>query len=291
MRTNHTELLAYRMGYTRSAFSVLARIAGAGGRRFSGAVAALFSEAYCTSQPGIIRVVSDNLRLLGHPGGAAAARRVFRNFAETLADYFWLADKPPGKAFELAEIRGPLPALTSGAILATGHFGFFEFGALALSQHGMRVSVVTDAEPSPGLTGWRADYRRRWGAETIELGQDAFSSLRAAGALSDGRLTAMLVDRPLGERHLPVALPNGAIPFSMAPAILSWMTGCPIIPVTVRRTPAHRYLVQTGQPVIADRSLPRDEALAACTRAVASNLVEDFLCDPLQWYQFVPLQP
>ncbi len=287
----HTERLAYRVGYTSAVFSLLGRIAGAGGRRFSWAVASAVAGTYCATQPGVVRIVSDNLRLLGHPGGTSAARKVFRNFAVTLGDYFWLADKPPEEAFDLAEIEGSLPALSSGAILATGHFGFFEFGALALSQRGKPVSVVTDAEPSPELTSWRAGYRRRWGAETIELGQDAFSSLRAAEALSAGRLTAMLVDRPAGERTLAITLPGGAIPFSMAPAILSWMTGCPVIPVSVRRTPARQYLLRTGNPVTADRSLPRDEALAACTRAVASALVEDFLCDPLQWYHFVPLCP
>jgi len=287
----HTERLAYRLGYTSGAFSLLGRLAGVGGRRFSWAVASAIAQTYCATQPGIVRIVSDNLRLLGLPGGTPPARMVFRNFAVTLADYFWLAAKPLEEAFALAEIEGSLPALPSGAILATGHYGFFEFGALALSQRGKPVSVVTDAEPSPELTRWRANYRRRWGAETIELGKDAFSSLRAAEALSAGRLTAMLVDRPAGERHLMINLPGGAIPFSMAPAILSWMTGCPIIPVSVRRTPGRQYLLRTGEPVTADRTLPRDEALAACTRTVASALVEDFLFDPLQWYQFVPLQP
>ncbi len=285
----HTRKLAYRLGYTASAFSFLRQVSSLAGRRLSGGIARLVARAYCSTQPGVVRTVADNLRLLDRSANSGDAVRVFENYAGTLADYFWLGGRSEDEAFALADIEEALPALTSGAILATGHYGFFEFGALVLTRSGLRVSVVTDAEPTPGLTRWRADYRKRWGAETIELGGDAFSSLRASEALEAGRLTAMLVDRPVGGRSLPVELPGGVILFSMAPAILSWMTGCPVIPVSVRRTAAGRYVVRTGEPVSADRSTPRDSAIADCTRRVANALVQDFLSDPLQWYQFIPL--
>lgn len=287
----HTARLAYRLGYSAAIFSTFAGISALAGRRTSTAVASCLAAGYCASHPDVVRVVARNLALLGHPGGHPDAARVFRNFAVTLADYFWLATKTQEQAHALADIEGSLPGLTTGAILATGHFGFFEFGALALARVGIPVSIVTDAEPTPGLSRWRADYRARWGAQTIELGNDAFSSLRAAEAIAAGRFAAMLVDRPVGGRSLAINLPGGSIPFSMAPAILSWMTGCPIIPVSVRRTDRGRYAVRTGAPVMADRSLPRDEALAACTREVAAALVGDIQRDPLQWYQFVPLSP
>jgi KDO2-lipid IV(A) lauroyltransferase len=218
---------------------------------------------------------------------------VFENFARTLADYFWLGGKTREEAAALADIEGPLPDFPpgSGAVLATGHFGFFEYGALVLGMRGVPVSVVTHAEPSTSLTRWRADYRRRWDAETIELGSDSFSSLRAATAIGNGRLTAMLVDRPAGGRSVDIALPGGAIPFSMAPALLSWMVGCSILPTSVRRTPNGRYAVTTNALVVADRRLPREEALRECTRQVAETLIRDFQRDPLQWYHFVPLAP
>jgi len=287
----HTRKLAYRLGYSASAFSFLSRISSLVGRRLSGGMATRVARAYCATQPGVVRTVADNLRLLDRSSSTSDAVRVFENFATTLADYFWLAGRSRDEAYSLADIEGSLPALASGAILATGHYGFFEFGALVLTRAGLPVSVVTDAEPTSELTRWRAAYRKRWGAETIELGGDAFASLRAAGALEAGRLTAMLVDRPVGGRSLPVQIPGGVISFSMAPAILSWMTGCPVIPVSVRRTAAGRYVVRTGEPVSADRSTPRDGAIADCTRRVADALVQDFLSDPLQWYQFIPLAP
>ncbi|MFZ4774073.1 MAG: lysophospholipid acyltransferase family protein [Terrimicrobiaceae bacterium] len=287
----HTQRLAYRLGYTSGGYSFLRGFAALGGRKPCSLIAAMFARFYCATQPRIVEVVARNLEILGHPRPRESAPMVFENFARTLSDYFWMAGKSREEAFALADIEGTLPEIPAGkgAVLATGHFGFFEYGALALGMKGIPVTVVTHAEPSSGLTRWRADYRLRWGAQTIELGNDTFSSLRATAAIESGQLTAMLVDRPLGGRSMDVPLPGGKIPFSMAPALLSWMVGCAVIPASVRRTPAGRYIVRTSAPVVADRSLPRDEALADCTSRVAAALIQDFQTDPLQWYHFVPL--
>jgi len=253
----------------------------------------VLARCYCATQPGVADVVARNLELLGAPSPRRAARKVFVNFAKTLADYFWLAGRSREEAVALADIESHLPEIPAGcgAVLAAGHFGFFEFGALVLAMKGIPVSVVTHAEPSGELTRWRADYRRRWGAETIEIGTDPFSSLQVATAIGEGRLTAMLVDRPVGGRSMDIELPGGRIPFSTAPALLSWMVDCPVIPVSVRRTPGGRYAVRTGPPVRASRDLSRDESLADCTRRIAGSLARDFQSDPLQWYHFVPLSP
>lgn len=289
--TPHTARLAYRLGYTSFAFSFLRTLSGAVGRCGSSLVGQTLAWSYCATQPGVVDVVARNLCLLGLPPSRRMARAVFVNFAKTMADYFWLAGKSPAEAAALAEIETGLPEIStgSGAVLAAGHFGFFEYGALVLALRDVPVSVVTHAEPTGALTRWRASYRQRWGADTIELGNDSFSSLRAASAIREGRFTAMLVDRPAGGRSMEIELPGGKIPFSMAPALLSWMVGCPVVPVSVRRTPAGRYAVLTGAAVFADRNLPRDEALADCTHRIASALTRDFLTDPLQWYHFVPL--
>lgn len=293
----HTERLFYRIGYTAGFFSLLQQAARLAGRRGSSWIARTLAGAYTMTQPGIVRVVADNLSLLVNRAVTAReAAQVVSNFAVTLADYLWLGSRPSAEGFALADFECDINHLRvpcaegSGAILATGHYSFFEYGVLVLGQMGFPVSAITHAEPSPALTKWRADYRSRWGAETIELGNDAFSSLRAVEAIERGRLTAMLVDRPQGGRAIDIELPGGSIPFSLAPALLSWMTGCAIIPVCVRRKSSGRYAICSSEPIRADRRLPRAEALEACTREVAGALQENFRQDPLQWYHFVPLK-
>lgn len=292
----HTERPAYRLGYSAWAFEFLARASCALGRRTAAAIARTTAAAYTRANPDIVAVVAENCRLLeGCEVSSTDAAENFTQFALTLADYLWLGSRSIEQGFALADLDGGFEALRAaresgkGAILATGHFGFFEFGALVMGRMGFPVSVVTHAEPSAALTSWRAGYRRRWGAETIELGTDPFSSLRANEALEKGRFTAMLVDRPVGGRNLAIDMPRGRIPFSMSPAILSWMTGCAILPVTVRRTPEARYAIQAGSPILADRSLARNEAIEDCTRRMADALIAEFRTDPRQWYHFVPL--
>lgn len=290
----HTELLTYRLGYSAGLFGALLQIGRFVPRAAAAAIAHTVSAAYTATHPLIVDVVAANLRVLENreiPRSEAAA--VFREFALTLADYFWLGSRPVAQGFALIDFAGGVEALrsTNGGILATGHYGFFELGAIAMRRIGLPISVVTFAEPSAALTAWRAAYRKRWGAETIEIGTDPFSSLRAHDAVRAGRFTAMLVDRPAGGRTVDVALPGGTIPFSASPALLAWMTGAPIVPVSVRRLPNARYVIRAGDPITVDRSAPRAEALAQATRVLAGALCSEFRANPRQWYHFVPLSP
>lgn len=294
----HTKRIVYQAGYTAVTFELLVALGRILGRRASLAIGRAVGRGYAASQPEIVEIVRENLALLGVSDiSNDEAKRVFVQFAETLAEYLWLGSRTPEQGFRLAEFSGGLEHLQAalasgtGAILATGHFGFFEFGALVLGKMGFPVSIVTYPEPTDSLTRWRANYRRRWGAETIELAADAFSSLRVNEALERGRFTAMLVDRPVGGRALNVDLPGGQIAFSMAPAILSWMSGCAVVPVDVRRTPGGLYAIRAAAPVWCDRELPRNESIEACTRQIAAELVAGFQKDPSQWYHFVPLGP
>ncbi len=290
----HTEFLTYRLGYSAGIFGALLQIGRFVPRAAAGAIARTVSAAYVATHPRIVEVVSANLRILENrilPRSEAAT--VFREFALTLADYLWLGSRPVAQGLALIDFAGGVEALrsTNGGILATGHYGFFELGAIAMSRIGLPISVVTFAEPSAALTEWRAAYRARWGAETIEIGTDPFSSLRAHDALRAGRFTAMLVDRPAGGRTVNVSFPGGTIPFSASPALLGWMTGAPIVPVSVRRLPNARYAIRAGAPIPVDRSLPRNEAMAQATHALAQALCVEFRTDPRQWYHFVPLSP
>lgn len=293
---DHRERPFYRFGYTAGAFEFLSRASAGLGRRTSGWIGRTAGRFYAATNPGVVAVVQRNLSILdGREYSAMDVRHLFETYGLTLADYLWMGSQSPAEGFRMAELNGGIDQIRRsmeggrGAILVTGHFGFFEFGALVLGHMGLPVSVVTHAEPSEELTRWRADFRRRWGAETIELGTDAFSSLRANQALEGGRLTAMLVDRPMGGRSLEVDLPGGRIPFSMSPAILSWMTGCDIIPVTAWRTSVGRYAIRAGAPLTCDRTKPRNAEVEAVTRRIAEALTGAFQADPLQWYQFVPL--
>ncbi len=292
----HTERWAYKKLYTADIFQLATRLARFVRRPGCQLVSRTVAWAYAATQPAIRAVVRENLALLG-PATEADAFRVFMNYAATIADYVAIGAMSREEVLALCSRhvgQEHLEAATRGGrgvILATGHYGFFEFGAVLLGGQGHKVTIVTLPEPSDPLTEWRANWRARWGTETVPVGVDPFSSLRIVRALEAGHCTAMLVDRPFGERGFSIDLPHGRTLFSISPALLSWMTGCAILPAIIARQPGGKYQITTLPPIEARRNggLKRDEEIARCTREVAAALFAEIRRDPCQWYQFVPV--
>lgn len=296
----HTERWAYRYLYTDKIFEFCThQLYPVLGRTGFQIVSRTVAWVYAVTQPAIRAIVRRNLSLLSTASFSDRdAVQVFTNYAATLADYVAVGAMEDEDVGELdAEEVPNVEHLTSairegrGVILATAHFSFFEFGTVYLGRLGLPLTIVTLSEPSTELTAWRARWRKRWGAETIEIGADPFSSVQVVRALESGRCMAMLADRPLPEHGLPVDLPNGRIPFSMSPAILASVTGCPIVPAIVTRLPGGKYRL-TAKPPIFVKPGGRDarkHAIEEATRELARSLFEDIQRTPKQWYQFVPV--
>ena len=218
---------------------------------------------------------------------------MFVNFGATIADYVAVGALPFDKALALcAEHEGIeyLEAATSagqGVILATGHFSFFEFGAV-VRQIGKKVTIATLREPTDDLTGWRPRWRR-WHANH----RDRHRSLLvpASGQGDQFRPLHGNARRSADSGGVPFDLPNGRTMLSSSPALLSWMTGCKILPVIVTRLPNGRYRI-TAKPPVESHRVPhrqRDAEIARCTCELGTSLFEEIRRAPLQWYQFVPV--
>lgn len=293
----HTERAFYKLLYTPRIFEFTSRLFRFLGRGFYVAVARAVAWSYAITQHGVRDIVLSNLRLLaGDDMRPCDAVKVFTNFGATIADYIAIGNMAPDRAAALCvEAVGNEyldEALRSGrgAILATGHFGFFEFGALLLGRSRYPVTVVTLSEPTPELTRWRADFRRRWGANTIEVGPDPFSSLRVVQVLQGGGFAAMLADRPIGGPTVDVDLAGGRLAFSSSPALLAYLADCPVIPVAIARRADGLYRIVSRPPVWPRRfEGTRDERVAAASREIAASLFQEIQREPRQWYQFVPV--
>jgi len=294
----HTERWAYRRLYRANIFELATRLYRIAHRPGAQMVARTVALTYALTQPAIRRVVRENLSLLQEqPATDADAIQVFVNYGATIADYVAVGAMPVEKAqalcagYEGTEHLKASTASGRGVILATAHFSFFEFGAVALNRMGHRVTIATLPEPSQELSAWREKWRARWSTETVPVGSDPFSSLQVTQALEAGHCMAMLADRPFGDRGVPVSLPGGRISFSPSPAVLSLLTGCEILPVIVMRLPGGRYRITAKPPLRAERigRGERDAEIARCTRALAESLVAEIRCAPRQWYQFVPI--
>jgi lauroyl/myristoyl acyltransferase len=236
-------------------------------------------------------------------GGAAngeLTRRAFENFGRAMADYFVMGTRPRAEALALAEERRGFENLRAvidegkGALLVTAHLGLFEFGSLLMEELGNPTVIVTLPEPSPALSRWRSAYRQRWGAETLEVGDDHFGFVEITRQLSAGKCVALLADRPHGANFVLVDFPHGKVPFSTGPAWLSLLSGSPMVAVTVVGTTSGRYRVEAHPPIRTswqDGAAGRDETVAKYTVELGNIFCEVICQYPDQWYQFVPLSP
>ncbi len=176
-----------------------ARLLGVKGARM---VSRGLAEIYRVTHPLAQAAVRENLALLcGPPLREEIVGRTFRNFGATLADYFQLGARGKPHALALIEsrrgfehIQGAL-ADGKGALLVTVHTGLFELGGVLMEEFKLPLVVLSLPEPSVALNEWRAQYRRGWGAETLEIGKDQFSFVDISRQLAQGKCVAMLMDR------------------------------------------------------------------------------------------------
>jgi lauroyl/myristoyl acyltransferase len=232
-------------------------------RRLAGSTGAL----YALSHPKRVAIVKNNLRLLDASLKNKSARKVYCEFGQTLADYFYIGTRPPDEAVKIiGQIDGihhlrKAHGLGKGALIVTAHFGLFELGGLLLAQHGFPSTVLTYPEPSQDLTDWRAKFRRQWNVDTIESGTD----------------------------NSEVSLPNGTAHFSSGILLLAAHGGVPVIPATMTRRTDGSYHAQVFAPLFVEPRGSRAETLQFYSQQIADTILPVLRAYPEQWYQFVPL--
>jgi lauroyl/myristoyl acyltransferase len=250
---------------------------------------------YAFTHPAKVRVVLQNLRLLNPALKTKTARRVYAEFGRTLADYFYIGTRPLADAAQIISQQTGREHLDEahrqgkGALIVTAHLGLFELGGLLLAQRGFSGAVLTFPEPSAALTDWRAAFRKKWGADTIEIGTDSFAFLKIAERLRQGDFVATLIDRPHPSETTPVAFPNGTVRFNAGILLLAAHCGCPVIPATMVRAADGSYHSRVFPPLFIQPRATRAETLQFYSQQIANLFLPVLRDHPEQWYQFVPL--
>ncbi len=174
-----------------------------------------------------------------------------------------------------------------GAIVAGGHFGNWEMGGVAVRlilEYPM--AVVGRPEPSPAVGRIRKQMRESLGIETVEIGQMLETALQIRRLLAQNYLVAMLLDRHLGRDRVDVTFFGRKTPFLRSPAMISQMSGAPLLPAFMLRRPDGRFDGWFGEPIYADRAVPTEQAIQVATQAFAAQLEAQIQQHPHLWYQF-----
>jgi predicted RND superfamily exporter protein/lauroyl/myristoyl acyltransferase len=224
-----------------------------------------------------------------------AARAAHKNFAAKLIDLWrvesgeitrnWLTNSGELEIIHAARRRG------RGTLFITLHLGNWEHGGLLLNQLGIRLTILTQAEPDDGLTEMRKAARARYGVDTLIIGEDSFAFVEVIKQLQAGADLAVSLDRPPDRGGVPVEFFGKQFEASLAAAELARASGCALVGVTIVRRP-DGYAVKVLPEFIYDRkNLGSREARRDLTQQILRAFEPEIRKDIEQWYQFTPIWP
>jgi lauroyl/myristoyl acyltransferase len=179
-------------------------------------------------------------------------------------------------------------ALGRGVILVTGHFGNWEAGGVMMRALHLPLTVVAMAEPDPTVNAYRRRLRESLGADTLEVRQSIETPLQIRRKLAENRVVAMLIDRHVDRDRVPVRFFGREVLFLGAPGLLGYLTGAPLVPIFLVREGRSRFRVLPEEPILVDRTAPRDAELRRVAQRVADALERHVRARPECWYQFFP---
>ena len=297
--SDYREAKFYKALYRPHAFELAISVRRLVGKALSIWIARLIGTGYALAHPKVLREIRANIALLD-PLKATwkNAARVCIHQALNFREYAELGVSKTGVVLDMLGSKQGIEHIEDarsdgkGCLFVTGHFGFFELGGLVMSQLGYPMTTLTLPEPTTELTRWRADFRKRWGVETVVVGNDAFSAVEITRKLRNGAMIALLSDRPFDSNIVEVDLPHGRIPFSTAPVLLSLLSGAPIVAAGIWREPNGQFAIEAAPPLRPEWLPEGREATLEhfTTRLAKEGLVPLFARAPEQWHHYSRLE-
>ncbi len=258
----------------------------------------LAGEAYCRLNRQRTEVVLQNLLpALGGDRTLAlrTTRRLYRQFALKLLDLWRFENGLPVRAEPADEAA--FQSLTNagkrgrGVLLVTPHLGNWEIGGPLMDRFGIRLLVLTQAEPGQGFTELRRESRSRRGIETLVVGTDAFAFVEVIKRLQEGAAVALLIDRPPPPSAVTVQLFGRPFRASIAAAELARASGCALLGVTLIRK-NNGYEGKILPEFEYDRkALGTREGRCQLTQRIVRAFEPEIQQHLDQWFHFVPVWP
>ena len=267
------------------------RLPTARGRRVFGM---LGSAAHALLPKVRSTVAANQARVLGRepddPLVATSTRAAFRLYARYWFDTFdaidWSDDRM-NEAFRwenLELFRSALEAGT-GAIAVLPHFGNWDVAGRAMAAQGMPVLSVAERLKPERLFELFLEHRRALRMDIVAL-DDKRVGRALADAIAGNRIVALVCDRDLTGRGIPVEMFGATRMMPLGPAMLSLSTGAPLVAAAVHTTDQGWTCVLSS--VDAPRTGERRADAAVLTAAIAEEFERIISTDPADWHLFQP---
>jgi KDO2-lipid IV(A) lauroyltransferase len=248
--------------------------------------------------PARRRLVQRHLRRVLGDGAEVEKRSklMFARYGRYWAEVFWLRPNRRTQIVEHSDIINEQAlhrskAAGKGIILVLPHMGNWEVAGAVAASIGIPVLAAAENLPNPLITEWFVNIRKMVGIDIVLIGRGLRASGELAARLRAGGTVALLSDRDLSGRGVPVTFFGEETTMPAGPVALADRTGAAIHVVGsyFKRGQGHIYRIADPLPVPAFEE--RDDRIAAGIQSVADVLEDMIRLAPEDWHLFVPNWP
>ncbi len=260
--------------------------------RFAYAVSICIADVRALFAAEDRRLVDENLRAIFPEKSLRQIRRVrrrmFRNFARYLVDFFrfGLIDKAfiersvrieGRRHFDEALLR------KKGVVALTAHLGNWELGGVVTALSGYPLWAVALEHRHPKVSAFFWKQREEKGVRVMSLGKAARQCLRV---LRDNQILALVGDRDFTGRGVTVPFFGRPALFPPGPAALSLSTGASIVPGFMLRNKDGTFTLHLEPPINFEATGDREKDIPALTEKCRDVIERYIRSYPDQWFMF-----
>ena len=246
--------------------------------------------------PKTRRVVESNLaRVLGREAGSpevrAAARESFHSYARYWFEAFRvrvMSDQEFLHRFRVDGgehlerfIRGG-----KGAIMALPHMGNYDAAGHWVALAGYKISAVAEQLRPERLFRLFLHHREALGLNVVPLGDDRKVGEDLVRLLGENHVLALVSDRYLRGRGIPVEMFGEKRKMPVGPALLALATESPLMACSIYDTADGWVIVM--RPVDVERTGSLRADVVALTQRLAGEFERSIASAPTQWHMFQP---
>ncbi len=244
------------------------------------------------------RLVQEHLRRVLGPDEPVRQRskKSFASYGRYWAEVFWL--RPNRKERLVAETDlvneqalHDAFAKGKGMVLILPHMGNWEVAGAIAESLGMPALSAAENLPNPLITDWFVNIRAMVGIDIVLTGRGMRASAALARRLADGQTVALLADRDVTGRGIPVTFFGEETTMPPGPVALALRSGSPLLVVGsyFKKGRGHRYVI--SDPLRLPEEGTKEERLAAGVQMLAAALEDKIRLAPEDWHLFVPNWP
>lgn len=223
----------------------------------------------------------------------AGARRMFVAYGRYWAEAFWMRPRRVGVMEAKISVDGiehvrAAKAAGNGQIFALPHIGNWEFAGPVGVQEGLVVVAVAENLANARIRDWFVRLRAALGIEIVIAGGGAGVLRRLTEALDQNAGVALVCDRDLSGRGVPVRFFGEETTLPGGPVALARRSGAPILPVACYFRPdgGHHLVIRPPVPLT-----PGGDVLRESTQRLADELEALIRAAPDQWHLLQPNWP